>query len=319
LGGSNDAVLNINQLDPSHLSLGNALLEQVANPFFGLPAGQGFAVTSPTVQRRQLLRPFPQFGDILMRQSTSGRSQYHAAVFKAEKRVTNGWGGRISYTYSRRWDNQFGETNFLQSNTPEALNAYDVNAEYSIGIIDVPHKLAVAPVVELPFGEGKKWARGGVANALLGGWSVSAVISLESGFLIPVASLTNNTNLFTRMQRPNATGIDPNTSGDRDERILDQWLTAAGYTVPAASTLGTAPRTDANVRGPHRNNIDLAMAKTLRIGGDVRGEFRMEVINLTNTVKVIGPIHQVGSAGFGQIRQQSGFMRIIQFMFRTTF
>ncbi len=102
------------QLDPSHLSLGNALLEQVSNPFFGLPAGQGFAVTSPTVQRRQLLRPFPQFGDILMRQSTLGCSQYHAAVFKVEKRVTNGWGGRISYTYSRRWDNQFGEMNFLQ-------------------------------------------------------------------------------------------------------------------------------------------------------------------------------------------------------------
>jgi hypothetical protein len=36
-------------------------------------------------------------------------------------------------------------------------------------------------------------------------------------------------------------------------------------------------------------------------------------------VKVIGPIHTVGSAGFGQIRQQSGFMRIIQVMFRTTF
>ena len=319
LGGSNDAVLNINQLDPNHLSLGNALLEQVPNPFFGLPAGEGFAVTSPTVQRRQLLRPFPQFGDILMRQSTLGRSQYHAAVFTAEKRMTSGWGGRISYTFSRRWDNQFGETNFLQSNTPEALDAYDVDAEYALGIIDVPHKLILAPIFELPFGEGKKWAQPGVANALLGGWSVSSVIALESGFLIPVASLTNNTNLFTRMQRPNATGNGPNTSGERDERILGQWLKAAGYTVPPAFTLGTATRTDNNLRGPHRNNVDLAIAKSLRIRGTMRGEFRIEVINLTNTVKVIGPIHQVGNAGFGQIRQQSGFMRMTQFMFRTTF
>jgi hypothetical protein len=148
---------------------------------------------------------------------------------------------------------------------------------------------------------------------------VSSVIALESGFLVPVASLTNNTNLFTRMQRPNATGTDPNTSGDRDERILGQWLTAAGYSVPAAFTFGTAPRTDGNLRGPSRNNVDLAIAKSLRIGSTVRGEFRIEVINLTNTVKVIGPIHQVGSAGFGQIRQQSGFMRMTQFMFRLTF
>jgi trimeric autotransporter adhesin len=168
LGGSNDAVLNINQLDPSYLSLGNALLDQVSNPFFALPAGQGFAVTSRTVQRRQLLRPFPQFGDLLMRQSTLGRSQYHAAVLTATKHVTNGWGGRISYTFSRRRDNQFGETNFLQSNTPEALNAYDVDAEYALGIIDVPHKLIIAPIVELPFGEGKKWASSGLANVVLG-------------------------------------------------------------------------------------------------------------------------------------------------------
>src|SRR5687767_12662524 len=45
-------------------------------------------------------------------------------------------------------------------------------------------------------------------------------------------------------------------------RPLGQWLTGTGYTVPAAFTLGTAPRTDDRVRGPHRNNIDLALAKT---------------------------------------------------------
>ena len=71
------------------------------NPFFGLPAGQGKSVTSATIQRRELLRPFPQFNDILMRQATLGESQYHAAVLKFEKRISNGWGGRVNYTYSR--------------------------------------------------------------------------------------------------------------------------------------------------------------------------------------------------------------------------
>jgi trimeric autotransporter adhesin len=51
LGGANDATININQLDPSHLALGAALTQQVPNPFFGLPAGQGFNVTSPTITR----------------------------------------------------------------------------------------------------------------------------------------------------------------------------------------------------------------------------------------------------------------------------
>jgi trimeric autotransporter adhesin len=319
LGGSNDGVLNINQLDPQYLTLGPALLEQVPNPFFGLPAGQGFAVASPTVQRRQLLRPFPQFGDVLMRQHTAGRSQYHAAIFKAEKRMSAGWGGHVSYTFSRLMDNQFGETNFMQASTPEALNAYDLDAEYSLGLLDVPHKLMIAPIVELPFGEGKRWVTRGPGAAILSGWTVSAIIGVESGFPIPIASATNNTNLFTRMQRANPAGIDPVTEGGRDQRILDQWLTPLGYGVPAAFTLGTGPRVDGSVRGPHRNNIDLAVSKHVRLGGSVTGEFRLEVINLTNTVKVIGPIHAVGSSGFGQIRSQSGFMRMTQLMFRTSF
>ncbi len=40
---------------------------------------------------------------------------------------------------------------------------------------------------------------------------------------------------------------------------------------------------------------------------------------LTNTVKVRGPIHTVGSSTFGQIRAQSGFMRLTQLMFRLSF
>jgi hypothetical protein len=319
LGGSNDGILNINQLDPRHLSLGAALVDQVPNPFFGLPVGHGFAVTSPTVQRRQLLRPFPQFGDILMRQNTSGRSQYHAAVFRAEKRATTGWGGRMNYTYSRLMDNQFGETNFLQPNTPEALNAYDLDGEYSLGLLDVPHKLTIAPLVTLPFGEGRRWATSGAGAALLGGWTITSIVSIESGFPIALASATNNTNLFTRTQRPTATGTDPVTAGDRGSRIVNQWLNPAAYSVPPAFTLGSSPRTDGRVRGPHRNNWDLAAAKNVRLRGRLRGEFRVEVLNVTNTVKVVGPIHTVGSSGFGQIRTQSGFMRMTQFMFRTTF
>ena len=154
---------------------------------------------------------------------------------------------------------------------------------------------------------------------MLGGWTVSAMITLESGFPIALASATNNTNLFTRMQRPNPSGADATTDGPRDERIAGQWLNPAAYGVPPAFTLGTAPRTDGSVRGPHRNNVDLAVARSVRLRGSVRGEFRLEIINLTNTVKVIGPIHTVGSAGFGQIRAQSGFMRMAQLMFRLTF
>ena len=290
LGGSADGVININQVNPSFLSLGAALNDQVANPFFGLPAGQGKSVTSPTIQRRELLRPFPQFNDILMRQATLGKSQYNAAVLKFEKRISNGWGGRVNYTYSHLMDNQFGE--------------------------------------------GKRWATGGIGKQILGDWTISSIISIESGFPIAIASSTNNTGIFTRVQRVNLTGSAQATDGSDFDRIapttgatcvvsecgaLGLWLNSAAYAIPAAFTLGTSPRTDGDVRTPRRNNWDFVANKALRFGSRVRGEVRFEVLNITNTVKVRGPIHTVGSSTFGQIRAQSGFMRLTQMMFRLSF
>ena len=70
--------------------------------------------------------------------------------------MSNGWGGRINYTYSRLMDNQFGESNFFSSASTEMQDANNLDAEYSIGLLDVPHKLVITPMFELPFGEGKR-------------------------------------------------------------------------------------------------------------------------------------------------------------------
>jgi len=325
LGGSNDGILNINQLDPRFLSLGSALLEQVPNPFFGLPAGQGVSVGSSTVQRRQLLRPFPQFNDILMRQNTSGKNQYHAGILKVEKRITNGWGGRMNYTYSRLKDNQFGESNFFSRNRGnvnggEAQNIYDLDAEYAVGLLDVPHKVVLSPIVELPFGEGKRWATDGVAAMILGNWTLSSIIAFESGFPIAPTANANTTNLFNRVQWVNAASGDPATSGDREDRLQPgRWLDPAGYSLAPAYSFGTLGRTDTRTRTPHRNNWDFVATKEIKFPGNVRGLIRAEVLNITNTVKVRGPENRVGNGAFGNIGDQSGFMRLTQLMFRLSF
>jgi hypothetical protein len=73
------------------------------------------------------------------------------------------------------------------------------------------------------------------------------------------------------------------------------------------------------VRTPHRNNWDFVAAKDMRFGERTRGQIKLEILNITNTVKVRGPISTLGSSTFGQIRVQSGFMRLTQIMFRVTF
>jgi hypothetical protein len=334
LGGSNDAVININQVPASRLTDGTNLLETVPNPFQGVAGVSGQRGTSATIQRRELLRPFPQFGDILMRQSTQGKSQYHAAVLKFEKRMSNGWGGRVNYTYSRLKDNQFGEGNFFSSASTEMQDAYNLEAEYAVGLLDVPHKISIAPMVELPFGEGKRWLQGGFGAAVLGDWMITAIVGIESGFPVQIRNATNSSNLFGRVTYANPGTGEAETDGGRSERIappqgsgcnagqacgIGIWLNAAAFAAAPTGTLGTLPRTLPDIRTPHRNNVDFVAAKQVRLGANRRGEVRLEVLNLTNTVKVTGPTATVGSATFGQIRTQSGFMRLTQLTFRYSF
>ena len=198
-------------------------------------------------------------------------------------------------------------------------------AEYALGLLDVPHKLVMSPMFELPFGEGKRWLNSGVGAAILGDWTISSIITFESGFPLQLRNVNNATNIFTRVQYANPGTGDLGTSGSRTDRLSPpphgsgQWLDPAGASQAPAFTLGTLPRTIDDVRTPHRNNWDFVAAKDVPFGGNVRGQIKLEVLNLTNTVKTVGPTATVGSTTFGQIRTQRGFMRITQLMFRLTF
>ena len=57
----------------------------------------------------------------------------------------------------------------------------------------------------------------------------------------------------------------------------------------------------------------------MSLSGGVRAQVRVEIINLTNTPKVRGPVQSVSASNFGQITTQSGFMRMTQIMFRLSF
>ena len=142
---------------PEYLSLGTALQQTVANPFFG-NAAFGTLSRSATIARGQLLRPYPQFGNVFAHRVTEAKARYHSMVLKAEQRIADGWGARVNYTFSRLKDNQFGETNFF-ANRGALLDNYDLDREYGLSLLDTPHRVNITGTFELPFGEGKRWIR----------------------------------------------------------------------------------------------------------------------------------------------------------------
>jgi hypothetical protein len=229
--------------------------------------------------------------------------------------MSSGWGGRINYTYSRLKDNQFAESNSYSGTRAEAQNIYDLEAEYAVGLLDVPHKLVFSPIFELPF-------------AILGDWTISSIVAFESGFPWAVDNNSNTLSAYGyRVQRPNLSGADIETSGSRDDRLYytgaspGVWISAAGFTQPGQFELGTAPRTLEDVRTPDRHNWDFVATKDIRMGGTRRAQIKFEVLNITNRVKAWSGNTNVrfGNAGFGRVGTQRGFMRLTQVMFRYSF
>ena len=352
LGGTVDVAVNINQLDPKYLALGSALTASVPNPFFGV-AGAGPFSTQANIARGQLLRPFPQFGNINMLQVTEGYNRYNAAVFELNKRLSHGWGGRFSYTYSVLKDNQMGETNFYSnrgnttpvnnynymavanngSATP-ACNAgqqyttvcYNPSADYTYGILDVPHRIIIAPIFQLPFGKDHAIGKSAVGNALAGGWMLAAVFNFQSGFPIGVSQSTSGTNLLGNNLRPNLTGTPTGCSGDLADCLGSadhptvKWLSDSAFTAAPNGTFGNAPRLITDVRTPRIINTDLSASKNFDFSDGKQAQIKIEIVNLFNRVQLNGLSSTVqGNSAFGVINSQSGFMRITQIMFRFSF
>ncbi|MGE3508619.1 MAG: carboxypeptidase regulatory-like domain-containing protein [Vicinamibacterales bacterium] len=346
LGGTQDTPVNINQLDPRFMALGPALLTSLPNPFFGHPDAGPFA-SRPTLTRQQLLRPFPQFGDIMARHVLEGKSRYNAAVVEWTRRPGAWLGGRVSYTYSRLMDNQMGETNFTSGPTtgPNPLNhynymawlprctttnaaaCYNPDAEYAVSLLDVPHRVILAPIAELPFGRGRRFGSDNrLVEWLAGGWTVSAAIHMQSGFPIPVIQ-GDNTGTLSGTQRPNLVpGVPLETPGSYADRLASAdhptatWLNPAAFSAAAAYTYGNAPRTLTDVRTPGYYNVDAKFIKTFRRGGQM-AQVTVEILNLLNRVNVrtLNGRNIFGNSNFGQTASQAGFMRIAQFMVRYSF
>lgn len=300
---------NINQLAPQYLAMGAALNESVTNPFFGV-IGSG-PLAGRTVQRKQLLRPFPQFLDINRPTPAFGNSTYHSLQAKYQKRMTNGLTALVSYTWSKAMSDMF---------TPQ--NNYDRRAERAVSSFDATHRLTTTFAYELPFGNGRKYLTNlnGAADVILGGWQISMFNTFQSGF--PLAFSNSPSTIFgigEGTQRPNLVG-DPSAgiSGGIGDR-LDGYFNTDAFAVPANFTYGNLSPRVSSLRTPGMNNANLTLSKKVKIGERAEVEVRAASYNLLNHPVFSGPNTTLGNVGFGTISNTANLPRQTEFMLRITY
>jgi hypothetical protein len=315
----NESGLNINQLHPSYLGMGSALTQSVANPYYN-NGGVG-TIGTPTVSRAQLLLPYPLYPSVTLSNSDTGAAYYYSFYVRAERRFSKGLMLLASYTWSRTATDVLGVSTAGAAQITSitgAQNVYNKPDEWSLATQDAPNRFTTAATYELPFGKGKRFARGGrMVNYVAGGWSINVVGILQTGFPLAVSQPNNNSVIGASYQRPNATGVSPETSGPAAERI-NGWLNPAAFSQAPQFTFGNITRF-LNARGPALFNWDVSLFKTVPVGERVKAQFRAEALNATNTPYFGNPNTTLTNNQFGVITSQINNPRLLQLGARVTF
>jgi hypothetical protein len=211
----------------------------------------------------------------------------------------------VSYTRSKLMDDASSvfDASILTgpvANYPVA-DSFDRSRERDYSTGDIPHVFAASAVWRLPF------RSTGFVGAVVRDWSLSGILTLQSGVPIAVTQSTNN-NAFAGFgtQRPNLTGDAELPS---DQRTVSHWFNTAAFSTAPAFTLGSARRNP--VRGPSYRNLDVALARRIATGRAVGIELRAEAFNITNTPSLGAPNGTFGTAAFGTITT-AGDPRVIQ-------
>jgi hypothetical protein len=293
----------LNQLDPQYLSLGDALRQQVPNPFY--PQIRVGPLAQPMVALAQLLRPYPHFDGVSSQSAGWASSTYHALEAKVEKRYTSGLTVLTAYTYSKLMDYGTGPFAGETLGATGFQNWSNLAAEWSPSILDQTHRLIFNAVYELPFYRQGK----GIAGIFLGGWQVGGIWSLFSGGPLGVTSTVNNTFSQGGGARPNWSGVNACVETPAPER----WLDAAVFANPAAYTFGNAPRTFNGCRSDGTAQFDFTFTKNTRFREKWNLQFRSEFFNISNSPRFAPPNQNFGNPQFGVVAAQANLPRIIQF------
>ena len=324
---------NLNQLPDQYDSMGQALLTQVHNPFFGKIAIGPLA--NAKVSAGQLLRPYPQYQNVLIPFWNVGNSTYNSLQTRSEKRFGE-FGGAlmVNYTWSKLLSNVGAASVIGTFAAPTGTNGIqdwnNIGSAKALDPNNAANRLVISYVYDLPIGKGRTLlgSARGVANALVSGWGVNGVTTIQSGFPLSISYGGNNilsSTFGAGTIRPNViAGCRKSLPGSALDRFNGgKWFNTACFTAPSVFGFGDEPGYDPELRGQGIINFDLGLRRNFTVRERYTIQFRAEAFNLANYTRFANPGTVMGTSTFGVITaggsSQQNQPRLIQLAMRINF
>jgi len=275
----------------------------------------------------QMDRPFPQYSGVNLNGDPCCSSRYDSLQLTVTKRFKEGGTLLVAYTNSKLLSNTDTLTSWLEGATNGGVGGVqdwnNLKGEYSTSSQDVPQRLVINYVLDLPFGHGKRFASDatGIKDKVIAGWGVDGVTTLQRGF--PLKITDSNSNALAGLGLGTG-GIRPDQVAGCDKtgpRTTGEWFNTACFVDPAPYTFGNEPRADQTLRQDGIINFDFAIFKRTYFGPEnrVNLEFRSEFFNLFNRSQFGAPGTALGSSTFGVVSGIANLPRLVQFGLKLSF
>jgi hypothetical protein len=247
-----------------------------------------------TVAQKQALRPYSQFGNITYL-TADGNSNFNSLLLRLEHRYANRLSFLTSYMYAKSIDDTPGTPYNVTPSRGSAADPTNFRRERGLSGFDIRQRLVFSPVYELPFGKGRQFLNSNpVAGAILGGWSLSGILSMQSGRPFTALVSKDNANVLGNVDRPLVVG-----DGNAGPKTVQQWINVSAFTLAPAGTFGNAGRN--NLISAPWKNLDLVLSRSFQFKERYAAQLRFEAFNVANHPNFDQPLQTLDSPGFGSI------------------
>ena len=290
--------LNLNEFPDQYLAQGTAQNNRLTNPFLGIFPATSTLGQGATITQRQLWLIYPQFTSLTMDAANTGHANYHALQTKIDKRLTHGLNFLFAYTHSKLMTNLNGSASYVN----------DRRQFRTVSQYDQPDLFRLALTYELPVKfKGSSYSRR-LANAAVGGWSVSSYYVHETGSPL---SITGANGRPYRIANEVIGGAVKDRLGDKRDaqgRVLNPYFNIGAFqALPNVYTISPDPAPLNELRGPPAHGLNAFLFKSFGLREWLHLQVTLQAESITNSPAYSNPGTNMSNlATFGVISTASG-------------
>ena len=228
---------------------------------------------------------------------SQGISSYNALEVDLRRTFSHGLQLRGNYTWSKNLDNGSAWNTSVSANTPAfVMYPTQPNLDYGPAATDVRNLASINGTYDLPFGRNHIIGSDlpAFANTAVSGWTLSAIVALQSGFPFS-PQLGYNPTGSGDTRNPVRPNLNPNFKGNLYPGTPTQFFNASAFSAPTYGTVGNLGRD--TLTGPGLGTLDLSAHKAIQITERVHAQFRAEFFNILNRTNFATPNEVVFSSG----------------------